>query len=142
MRGKALPEDIRVAIAADLEAGETRKTVATRYGVSESTVSHYAPLAKRGKVYRSRLGSINDLGQRYLVLLDKNFAALESLADYIAEHPGEVVNHPQGAAITYGVIFDKTGKVAGAAMASAGLDSAALSGSGGDEGIPDQGDDS
>jgi hypothetical protein len=141
MRGKAIPDDIRAAIAADMAAGDTRKVVAARYGVSEGAVKRYSPLAKVGRVYRSKLVSVNQLGERYLELLDKNFAALGALSDYIAEHPGEVVNHPTGAAVTYGVIFDKTGKVAGAAMASAGLDPAALSGPNQDDDRPDRGDD-
>jgi hypothetical protein len=126
MRGKAIPDEIRVAIAADLEAGDTRKAVAARYGVSEGSVAKYSPLAKRGRVYRDRLVSINQLGDRYLDLLDKNFTALGVLADYIAAHPKEAAGNGQGLAILYGVVFDKTGNLAGAAVASAGMGPAAL----------------
>jgi hypothetical protein len=132
MRGKAISDEVRVAIAADLAAGATRKEVAAKYGVSEGSVGRYSPLAKRGAVYRGKLASLNQLGDRYLSLLDKNFTALEALADHIAKHPGAYAGDAQGVAILYGVVFDKTGKLAGAALAGAGLLPGVVSGPAGD----------
>lgn len=133
MRGKAIPDEIRVAIAADLAAGQTRKEVADRYGVSEASVAKYSPLAKRGRVYRDKLVSVNDLGPRYLRLLDKNFQALEAITDSIVRDTEQFRGDASGQAILYGVIFDKTGKLAGAAMAGAGILPTVLSGPATDE---------
>lgn len=128
MRGKAIPDEVRVKIAADLTAGHTRKEVAARYGVSESAVAKYSPLAKSGTVYRARLVSVNQLGERYLELIDRNFDALAAIAGQATDREWLAKQSAGEVATLYGVIFDKTGKLAGAALASAGLLPGSLSG--------------
>ena len=126
MRGRAIDAETRAAIAADLTAGETRKTVARRYGVSESAVARYSPFNARGAVYRRKLASVNDLRALFLEHLSESFQALHNITDLTNDRGWLRDQAADELATLYGVIFDKAGKLTGAALARSDVDPAVV----------------
>jgi DNA-binding transcriptional regulator LsrR (DeoR family) len=118
--------ETKAQAAADLLAGMTVREVAAKYGMSRSTVGNLTRTSKAGAVYVQRIMDINDLQHKFLEQLDHNFAALTAMTELIVAEPKYAAEHGNNLAVLYGVVFDKTGKLAGAAVAGAGLDRPAL----------------
>lgn len=127
---KRWSEEIKAQAAADLLAGMTVREVAAKYGMPHTTAANLTHTSKRGAVYVRKIANINDLHERFLEQLDHNLNALKALTDHIQKQTRHAVEHGDKLGIVYGVVFDKTGKLAGAAVAGAGIHSAALSGDG------------
>ena len=107
-------------------AGMTVREVAAKYEMPQTTAADLTRTSKRGAVYYRKIANINDLQERFLEQLDHNLNALKALTDHIQKKPNHAVEHGDKLGILYGVVFDKTGKLAGAAVAGDGLGTAAL----------------
>ena len=136
MARKQWSSEIKAQAAADLLSGMTVREVAAKYGMPISTAGALTHTSQRGAVYVHRIVDINTMRQRLLQQMDHNLDALEALTTHIQKKTNHAVEHGDKLGILYGVVFDKTGKLAGAAVAGAGLGSAALP-----DGEPDEGDD-
>lgn len=134
MAGKRWSAEIKAQAAADLLAGMTVREVAAKYGMPISTAGALTRTSQRGAVYVHRIVDINTMRQRLLQQMDHNLDALKALTDHIQNKTDHAVEHGDKLGIVYGVVFDKTGKLAGAAVAGPPLDHAALSGYDSDDG--------
>lgn len=130
--------ETKAKAAADLAAGMTVREVAEKYDMSRSTAAALTRTSKRGAVYVHKLVDINELQAQFLEQLGYNFGAMKAMTELIMTDPVYAAAVGDKLAVLYGVVFDKTGKLAGAAVAGAGLPSAALSGPAPDDGA-DQG---
>ena len=139
MARKRWSAEIKAQAAADLLSGMTVREVAAKYDMPHTTAANLTSTSKRGAVYVRRIANINDLQERFLEQLDHNLNALKALTDHIQKKTTHAVEHGDTLGILYGVVFDKTGKLAGAAVAGDGLGTAALPGATGDDGNADQG---
>lgn len=125
---KRWSDEIKAQAAADLLSGMTVREVAAKYDMPRSTAAALTQTSKRGAVYVHRIVDLNDLNERFLEQLDHNLNALKALTDHIQKQTRHAVEYGDKLGIVYGVVFDKTGKLAGAAVAGSGLGPAAVSG--------------
>lgn len=107
---------------ADLAAGMKLKEVMEKYDMPKGTASNLSPTSKRGRVKVSKIADLNQLHGVFLDQLSHQFAALRALLEVIQNDTPFAIEHGQELAILYGVLFDKTGKLTGAAMAGPGMD--------------------
>src|SRR5580765_8818640 len=125
-------DETKAKAAADLAAGMTVREVAAKYGMPSGTVMHLTPTSQRGAVYASKIGRINDLQAKFLEQLDKNFAALSAMTELIVKDPKFAAEYGDKLGVLFGVVFDKTGKLAGATVAGSGVGPTALPGAASD----------
>jgi hypothetical protein len=132
--GKRWSPEVKAKVAADLMAGMTVREVAAKYAMPVGTVATLTRTSKRGAVYVRKIADINELQAQFLEQLGYNFGAMKAMTELIMSDPKFAAEQGDKLAVLYGVVFDKTGKLAGAAVAGAGLPSAALSGPASDDG--------
>lgn len=124
--GRRWSDETKAKAAADLLAGMTVREVAEKYGMPRSTAADLTRTSKRGAVYVRKVTDLNDLQAKFLEQLDHNFAALTAMTDLIVNEPKFAAEYGDKLGVLFGVVFDKTGKLAGAAVAGSGLGPTAL----------------
>lgn len=126
MAGKKYSAATKAAVAADLAVGMTIQEAADKHGVSYATAATLTPTSKTGRVYLERTIEVNELQILLSDLLRENIAALRSTVRQAHNATWRNKQTAGELATFYGVIFDKTGKIAGFAVAGPAMDRAAL----------------
>lgn len=124
MARKRWSGEIKAKAAADLMAGMTVREVAAKYGMPLGTAATLTPTSKRGAVYVRKIADLNELHDLFLEQLSYNFAALKAMTELMIKDPKFAAMNGDKLAVVYGVVFDKTGKLASAAVAGPAMDNA------------------
>jgi hypothetical protein len=128
MPRKVWSDEIKAMAAADLLAGMTVREVAAKYGMPRSTAGALTRTSKPGAVYVQKVLDINDWRARFAVTLDGCLGALDAMTGHIKTETKHAVEHGDKLGVLFGVVVDKTGKIAGATMDGPGLHPAMDSG--------------
>lgn len=124
MGRKRYSAETKARAAADLLAGETVRATAKKHGMSQTAVADLSRTSKRGAVYVRKLVNINDVQELFLEHLAHGFAAMRNMTDLTHDRAWLRSQDADQIATLYGVIFDKTGKIVGTALAGSQLDRA------------------
>lgn len=118
--------ETKAKAAADLAAGMTIKEAAAKHGMSEAAAAKLSPTSERGRVYLDKIVQVKDLQVLFSELLIENVNALRSTVRQAHNATWRGRQSAADLATFYGVVFDKTGKIAGFALAGPALDRAAV----------------